>query len=105
MAGQASVDRNAMNQAAAQLDDAYSVVTGLRQRLETHKSELLSGAWKGAAASAFASVYEAFDADFQKVLAAMNGLHEKMTGTHAKYVATEAEQSAVVNKVAGLLNR
>jgi WXG100 family type VII secretion target len=105
MAGQASVDRAAMNQAAAQLHDAYSVVSGLRQRLEAHKAELLASAWKGAAASAFANVYEAFDADFQRVLTAMNGLHERMTGTHARYVATEAEQGAAVSKIAGLLNR
>ena len=103
MAGETSVQRAAMNQAAQQLDDAYSVVTALRQQLQGHKGELL-GNWQGEAATAFSNVYEQFDADFGKVLTAMRQLHEKLVATHARYVATEAEQSATVNKVAGLLN-
>jgi ESAT-6 family protein len=103
MAGQTSVDRGAMQRGAQQLDSAYSTVTGLRTTLESHKSELLGG-WAGEAASAFANVYANFDADMAKVLAAMNTLHEKLVQTHTKYVATEADQSATVNKVAGLLN-
>ncbi len=104
MAGQTSVDRGAMQRAAQQLDSAYSTVTGLRTTLESHKTELLGG-WAGEAASAFSNVYQAFDADMAKVLAAMDILHEKLVQTHVRYVATEAEQSATVNKVAGLLNR
>jgi WXG100 family type VII secretion target len=93
-----------MQRAAQQLDSAYSTVTGLRTTLEGHKAELLGG-WAGEAASAFSNVYEAFDADMAKVLTAMNTLHEKLVSTHITYVATEAEQSATVNKVAGLLNK
>ena len=104
MAGQTSVDRGAMQRAAQQLDSAHNTVTGLRATLETHRTELLSG-WKGEAASAFANVYEAFDADMAKVLAAMQQLHSKLVTTHSTYVSTEEERSATVNRVAGLLNQ
>ena len=104
MAGEVSVERDAMNTAAGQLDEAFSVVTALRQQLESHESELM-GNWKGNAATAFANVYDAFDADLAKVLNAMNTLHENMIQTHARYEATEAQQSQTVSKVAGLLNK
>ena len=104
MAGQTSVNRGAMQRAAQQLDSAFSTVTGLRTTLAGHKSELLGG-WAGEAASAFSNVFEAFDGDMAKVLAAMDALHEKLVATHATYVTTEAEQSATVNKIASMLNR
>jgi WXG100 family type VII secretion target len=104
MAGEVSVERAAMNKAAGQLNEAFSVVTALRQQLQAHQSELM-GNWSGNAARAFANVYEAFDTDLAKVLTAMNTLHENMTQTHARYEATEGEQTQSVNKVAGLLNK
>lgn len=104
MAGEVTVQRDAISRAANQLNDAYSAVTALRQQLEGHQQELM-GVWKGTAATAFQNVYVAFDEDMQKVLTAMNTLHEKMTQTHATYNATEAQQSQTVSKVAGLLNK
>jgi WXG100 family type VII secretion target len=104
MAGEVSVERDAINTAAGQLDEAFSVVTSLRQQLESHQSELM-GNWKGDAATAFANVFHAFDADLAKVLNAMDTLHQNMVRTHATYQATEAQQSQNVSKVAGLLNK
>ncbi len=103
MAGEVTVQRDAINRAAGQLDEAYGVVMGLRQQLEGHQQQLM-GSWKGQAASAFQNVYVAFDEDLARVLNAMNQLHDNMMGTHATYNATEAQQTQTVNKVSGLLN-
>jgi ESAT-6 family protein len=103
MAGEVSVQREAINRAAGQLDQAYGVVTGLRTQLASHAQEL-QAAWRGEASSAFQNVYTSFDADLGKILTAMQQLHENMTSTHTTYNATEAQQTQTVSKVAGLLN-
>ncbi len=103
MAGEVSVQREAINRAAGQLDEAYGVVTGLRTQLASHAQEL-QGAWQGQASTAFQNVYTSFDADLGKILTAMNQLHDNMMSTHSTYNATESQQTQTVNKVVGLLN-
>jgi len=92
-----------MAQAAQKLEDAVGTTRGIRTQLQGHKGELLSN-WSGNAARAFGTVFEQFDQDFQRVLTAMEGMHEKLVQTKVTYEATEEEQTATVNKVAGLLN-
>ena len=103
MANEVTVQHPAMQTAANQLDDAYSVVTGLQQQLRNHHATLV-GTWKGQAAGAFTNVFNTFDTELTKVLKVMDQLHEKMVGSHAQYNASEANASQTVNKVANLLN-
>jgi WXG100 family type VII secretion target len=100
---EAQVDRAAMVQAAQRLEDAVGTTRGIQNQLNGHKTELLSN-WSGNAARAFDQVFEQFDADFRRVITAMEGMHGKLVQTHSTYVRTEEEQTATVNKVAGLLN-
>ncbi|HEX6470245.1 MAG TPA: WXG100 family type VII secretion target [Streptosporangiaceae bacterium] len=100
---ESQVDRAAMVQAAQRLEDAVGTTRGIQGQLQGHKAELM-GNWSGTAARAFDQVFEQFDADFRRVLTAMEGMHEKLVQTHSTYVRTEDEQTATVNKVAGLLN-
>jgi WXG100 family type VII secretion target len=103
MAGEVTVDRQAVLTAANQLDAAHGVVAGLRTRLESEHQQL-TGGWKGRAASAFTNVYMTFDAEMGKVLTAMEQLHENMVGSHTSYNASEEQASQSVNKVSGLIN-
>jgi WXG100 family type VII secretion target len=103
VADQSQVDRAAMAQAAQKLEDAVGTTRGIRTQLQGHKGELLSN-WSGTAARAFDTVFEQFDQDFQRVLTAMEGMHEKLVQTKITYERTEDEQTDTVNKVAGLLN-
>ncbi|HEU5156894.1 MAG TPA: WXG100 family type VII secretion target [Streptosporangiaceae bacterium] len=103
MADQSQVDRAAMAQAAQRLEDAASTTRSIRTQLQSHKADLLSN-WEGNAARAFGTVFEQFDADFQKVLSTMEEMHGKLVQTRITYERTEEEQQATVNRVAGLLN-
>jgi len=103
MAGESAVNRAAMAQAAVQVEDAVGTIRGQQSQLAGYHSDLMGG-WSGEAASAFTNAYNSFNADFTKVLNALQGIHEKLVGTHSKYVANEATQTAAANRVAGLLN-
>jgi WXG100 family type VII secretion target len=103
VAGESKVDRAAMAQAAQKLDEAVGTTRGIKNQLQGHRGELLSN-WEGPAAAAFGRVFDQFDQDFQKVLTAMEGMHEKLMATRQTYERTEEEQTATVNKVAGLIN-
>lgn len=92
-----------MAQAAQRLEDAASTTRGIKSKLQSHKGELLAS-WEGNAARTFASVFDQFDADFQKVLRTMEEMHGKLVQTKVTYERTEEEQQATVNRVAGLLN-
>jgi ESAT-6 family protein len=102
MAGEVTVQREAIQRAANQLEAAHGVVTGLRTRLESEHQQLTSG-WQGNAASAFTAVYTTFDTEMGKVLTAMEQLRQNMTQSHGTYDASEANASQHVNRVAGLL--
>jgi WXG100 family type VII secretion target len=101
---ESQVDRAAMAQAAQKLEEAVGNVRNNRSQLQGHKAELLSG-WSGNAARAFDQVFEQFDSDFQRVINAMEGMHEKLVQTRITYERTEEEQTATVNKVSGLINQ
>ncbi len=103
MADQSQVDRAAMAQAAQRLEDAAGTTRGIRTQLQSHKAELLAN-WEGNAARAFDQVFEAFDADFQKVLSTMEEMHGKLVQTRITYERTEEEQTSTVNRVSGLIN-
>lgn len=102
MAGETSVNRAAMAQAAQQVDQAVSVIRGLQSNMNSY-SAALQGGWQGQAATAFQNTYEAFNADFSKVLTALQGIQEKLVGTQGTYTTTEETNTQSVNRVMGAL--
>ncbi len=72
MAGESAVDRAAMARAASQAESAVTVIRGLQSSMNGYNSAL-QGGWTGQAATAFSGTYEAFSANFAKVLNAPAG--------------------------------
>jgi WXG100 family type VII secretion target len=103
MAGESAVNRASMATAYQQLQDAVDEVRGQQSRLAGYQSDLQAG-WKGVASSAFASAYEAFNADFTKVISALQTMQEKMVTTQHRYTVNEQEQAASATRVQNLLN-
>ncbi|MGO9082096.1 MAG: WXG100 family type VII secretion target [Streptosporangiaceae bacterium] len=104
MAGESAVNRAQMATAAMQVEDAVTKIRGQQSQLAAYHGELMAG-WAGDASMAFTNAYDSFNADFTKVINALEGIHEKLVGTRARYEATEEANTASVNRVAGLLNR
>src|SRR5487761_320300 len=101
-AGESAVDRAAMAQAASQVESAVTTIRGLQSNMNGYNSQL-QGGWQGQAATAFASVYEAFNADFAKVLTALQTIQEDLVSTQGTYSTTEDTTTSQVNRVAGLI--
>lgn len=102
-AGESAVDRAAMATASSQVEQAVSVIQGLQSSMNGYASQL-QGGWQGQAATAFSNTYEAFTADFAKVLNALQSIQEKLVSTHGTYQTTEETNTSQVTRVAGLLN-
>jgi uncharacterized protein YukE len=88
-AGESAVDRAAMATASNQVEQAVSVIQGLQSSMNGY---------------AFSNTYEAFTADFAKVLNALQSIQEKLVSTHGTYQTTEETNTSQVTRVAGLLN-
>ncbi|MBO0804637.1 MAG: WXG100 family type VII secretion target [Nocardiopsaceae bacterium] len=91
-----------MRTAATQVESAVSTINGLQSNMNSYASEL-QGHWQGQAAQAFQRAFEAFSADFGKVLSGLESIHEKLVGTTTSYVATEEANTSTANKIAGQL--
>ena len=100
--GESAVDRAAMAQAANQVESAVSTIRGLQSNMTGYNSSL-QGGWTGQAATAFNNAYEAFSADFAKVLNALQTMQEKLLSTQKTYAATEDTTTSQVNRVANML--
>jgi WXG100 family type VII secretion target len=103
-AGESAVDRAAMARAANQVDAAVQVIRGLQSSMNGYNAAL-AGGWTGQAASAFATTYEMFSADFAKVLNALQMIHDKLVTTQHNYTVTEDANTTQVRRVASLLNQ
>lgn len=101
-AGESSVNRASMATAAQQVESAVSVIRGLQSNMTGYSAQLQSG-WQGQAATAFTNTYEAFSADFSKVLNALQTIQENLVGTQSTYTTTEETNTGAVNRVAGML--
>jgi WXG100 family type VII secretion target len=86
-----------------QLQQAVDQVKAQQTRLGGYQADL-EGGWKGNASAAFSSAYQAFNADFTKVISAMQTMQEKLVATEKRYSVNEAEQTASATRVQGLLN-
>lgn len=102
MSGQSSVDRASMAQAAQDLEASAGVIRKLQGQLEGHKSEVRGG-WEGTASMAFERVFARFSEDFNKVLQALDGMHESLTQTKITYEAKEQSAQESVNRVQQML--
>jgi WXG100 family type VII secretion target len=100
--GESAVNRQAMAMAAQQVESAVSTIRGLQSNMNAYNAQLQAG-WQGNAANAFATTYEAFSADFGKVVGALQAIHDKLVATHGVYTTTEDVNTGSVNRVAGLL--
>lgn len=98
----AAVDRAALAKAVQEIETKAQVIQGLRNTLQDHKATISAG-WKGGAAGTFDHVFGEFDADFTKVIQALETMHEKLTGTRIQYEAREQESHAAVSEVQRLL--
>jgi WXG100 family type VII secretion target len=101
-AGETAVNRAAMAQAAQQVESAVTVIRGYQSTMNGYTSQL-QGGWQGQASSAFMNAYEAFSADFAKVLSALATIQENLVSTHGTYQATEETNTSAVNRVAGMI--
>jgi WXG100 family type VII secretion target len=78
------------------------VIRGLQSTMNGYNSQLQAG-WQGQAATAFSGTYEAFSADFAKVLNALQGIQERLVSTRGTYEATEETNTAQVNRIMNAL--
>lgn len=103
MAGESAFDRALMAQAATQVSTAVGDIQGLQSRLAgAHDSTM--GGWQGSAAAAFSNAYTEFNADFTKVINALNNLGDKLRASGVNYNATEEANQASANKIINALN-
>jgi WXG100 family type VII secretion target len=103
MGQQSAVDRAAMKQAADDVDASANIIKGLQSQLEGHKNQVRSS-WEGNASMAFEQVFTRFNEDFNKVLKALNGMHESLVQTKITYESKEEMSEQAVNRVQNLLN-
>ncbi|MFI0410731.1 WXG100 family type VII secretion target [Actinomadura sp. 3N508] len=103
MGQQSAVDRASMKQAADDIDASANIIKGLQSQLEGHKQQVRS-AWEGNASMAFESVFNRFNEDFNKVLKALEGMHQSLVQTKITYESKEEMSEQAVSKVQSLLN-
>jgi WXG100 family type VII secretion target len=103
VAGESAFDRQLMAQAATQVGSAVGEIQGIQSRLAgAHDSTM--GGWQGQAATAFTNAYMEFNADFTKVLAALNNLGEKLRAAGVNYNTVEEANQSSANKIVSALN-
>jgi WXG100 family type VII secretion target len=91
-----------MAMAAQQVDSAVTVIRGLQANMDGYSAQLMAR-WQGQAATAFAGTYGAFSDDFAKVLAALQGIQEKLVSAHGRYARTEESNSDQLSRVRSAL--
>ena len=96
-------DSALMAQAATQVDSAVGQIRGLQSNLAGAHESMMGGR-KGAAASTFTNAYTEFNADFNKVIAALNNLGEKLKQSGVNYTTVETANQGSANKIIGALN-
>ncbi|KAB2382241.1 WXG100 family type VII secretion target [Actinomadura montaniterrae] len=103
MSNRSSVNRQHMQQAAGNVQDAHGQIGQIKNQLNTHHAEL-QAAWKGESSTAFTQVYNLFETEFAKVLKDLDLIHDKLVHTKAKYQTAEQNKTARVNTLKGLVN-
>lgn len=104
MAGETAVNRAQMATAATQVEDAVGAIRSQQSQLNGFHDSL-KGGWVGDASNAFTAAYESFNADFTKVINALEGIHERLIGTRTRYEATEQANTQISSRISSALNR
>jgi WXG100 family type VII secretion target len=103
VAGLTAHDSQLMAQAATQVSTAVSEVQGIQARLAAaHDST--TGGWQGQASAAFTNAYMEFNADFTRVIAALNNLGDKLRASGINYATVEQANTSSANKIIRALN-
>jgi WXG100 family type VII secretion target len=103
VAGLTAHDSQLMAQAATQVSTAVSEVQGIQARLAAaHDST--TGGWQGQASMAFTNAYMEFNADFTRVIAALNNLGDKLRASGINYATVEQANTSSANKIIRALN-
>ena len=104
MANETSFDRSSMATAAAQVENTVGQIKALQSRLNGAHADLMQG-WTGQSATAFTSAFNEFNADFSKVIAALNVMHEKLVASRVNYNASEEANATSASRIGAALNR
>lgn len=103
MAALSAHDSQLMAQAATQVSTAVGEVQGLQARLAAaHESTM--GGWQGQAATAFTGAFMEFNADFTKVIRALDNLGDKLRVSGTNYATVEQSNTSSANKIIHALN-
>jgi WXG100 family type VII secretion target len=103
VAGLTAHDSQLMAQAATQVSTAVGEVQGLQSRLSAAHDSTMSG-WQGTAATTFTAAFAEFNADFTKVINALNNLGDKLRASGANYATVEQANASSANKIVRALN-
>ena len=101
--GQFGASLDVMAQAAGHVRSVNEEIGTLLSTL-MGQLEPIASTWKGAASSAFQQLHQRWNADAQKLNAALGSIAEALSGTHQAYSASEEANTAAVGRVAGLIN-
>ena len=104
MAGETSFDRSAMATAAVQVEDAVGQIKSQQSRLNGAHGDMMGG-WIGESATAFTAAFNQFNADFAKVIAALDNMHSKLVASRTNYAASEEANTTSASRISAALNR
>lgn len=104
MAGETTFDRSSMATAATQVENTVAQIRALQSRLNGAHSDMMSG-WAGESASAFTAAFTEFNADFTKVIQALDVMHSKLISSRVNYNATEEANTTSASRITTALNR
>jgi WXG100 family type VII secretion target len=102
VAGTSAHDATMMAQAATQVSSAVDQIRGLQNNLNSSHDSLM-GNWVGSASAAFTNAYTEFNADFNKVIAALDNLGVKLKQSGANYTTIEEANRTSANKISAAL--
>lgn len=101
--GESAFDRSLMAKAATQVGAAVGQIQGAQGRLNAAHDSTMGG-WQGPAASAFTSAFGEFNADFTKVIQALNNLGDKLRASGVNYNTVEEANQTSSSKIISALN-
>ena len=104
MANETTFDRSSMATAATQVESTVGQIKALQSRLQGAHGDLMGG-WAGQSASAFTAAFNEFNADFSKVIQALDLMHEKLVVSRTNYNASEEANTTSASRIAQALNR
>ena len=90
--------------AEAQNFDRIAQDLGKEKQTVDSTGSSLAGTWQGQAATAFTNAYLEFNADFTKVIQALNNLGDKLRVAGVNYNTTEEANQSAANKIIRALN-